>query len=170
MSASTTRRLRFAAALLSTIACLAGFSPPAQAVRLTGSVNITSTDGGSGQVWFNCDGENPCRGTYIAVLRTGTCSDEFGRVDDITITGLNLSRPGPISGSVTLTDIDNQNVLRNPDGSFARNAAGQRIRRPDAGAAWRPDACAHRRRPAGGWGAALGDGDRRAAAAGVGRR
>jgi len=45
------------------------------------------------------------------------CTDEAGRVDTITITGLDLSRPGPISGSVTLTAIQGPSFQRLPDGS-----------------------------------------------------
>ena len=117
MSAHLTPRFRLAPALFWAAVVLAGFSPPAQAIRLTGAVDFRAADGATGQTWFNCDGENPCRGTYMAVMRTPVCSDEIGRVDDITITGLDLSKPGPVSGSVTMTAIEGPSVRRNSDGS-----------------------------------------------------
>jgi len=116
MRARATFRLRFAAALLSTFACLAGFSLPAEAIRLTGRIDFQAPDGGGGQMWFNCDGENPCRGTYMAIMHTPVCSDVYGRLDTITITGLDLSRSGPISGSVTVTAIEGPDFTRSPDG------------------------------------------------------
>ena len=50
MSSLVTRRFRFAAALLSTLACLAGFSLPAEAVRLTGKIDTQSTGDSSAQI------------------------------------------------------------------------------------------------------------------------
>ena len=118
MSAHLLPRFRLATALLWAAACLAGFSPPAEALRLTGQMAFQASDG-SGEMWFNCEGENPCRGTYVALLRTPACPDEAGRVDTIAITGLDLSRAGPISGSVVVSAIQGPGFQRNPDGTCA---------------------------------------------------
>ena len=126
MSAHLTRRFRLATALLWAVACLAGFSAPAEATRLTGRFTIQASDGGSAQVWFNCEGENPCRGTYMAALPTTGCAHEYGRVDTVTVTGLNLSKPGAVSGRITLAALDDQSVRHNLRGLCQFPASAQK--------------------------------------------
>ena len=115
------RVLRRAAAFTATAACLAGLSPPASAIWLTGTIDGHGSDGGTAQVTFTCEGENPCRGTYVAIMQSSGC--ESGAIDSIVITGLDLSRTGSISGSATLTALENRGEGRGTDG-FCHSSNG----------------------------------------------
>ncbi len=116
MSAHLIPPFRLGAALFATAACLAGFSPPADAFRLNGHVVVQGAEV-SGDIWFNCEGTTTCQGTYVAVLGTTACPDEVGRIDDITIAGLDLSKTGSITGTVTLKAVQGPSIRRNPDGT-----------------------------------------------------
>lgn len=102
MIAFATPRFRFALAL---VAALAAFIPGAHALRLTGNINVQDSSGDSGLVSFNCDGENPCRGQFISVFRSTGCAREEVVVDTLVVTGLDLSKPGPVSGTIVLSAI-----------------------------------------------------------------
>ncbi|NJD87665.1 MAG: hypothetical protein FIB05_06595 [Betaproteobacteria bacterium] len=114
MRALAAPRIRFAAAL-SALACLAFLSPAANAIWLTGSIAASSTDGGSAQIDFTCQGENPCRGTYVALFQDGGC--QGGAIDTVVITGLDLSRSGTVSGTATFANFMDRGESRWPDGS-----------------------------------------------------
>src|SRR5215470_9950028 len=98
MRTLSTRTCLLAVILLSAIGCLLGFSPEASALLLTGSLSAQAPDGTGGNVFFNCEGQNPCRGTYADEEHDPHCSNLLGRADALTLNGLNLSAPGTISG------------------------------------------------------------------------
>ncbi len=110
-------RLRFDAYLAAALLCIAGLSPAAHALRLSGSASVLSSDGGGGQVHFTCEGENPCRGEWVAFMRNPDCSNDYGRLGTMAITGLSLSTPGPIAGTLTLDSIAGDSMTRHSDGS-----------------------------------------------------
>ncbi len=116
MHAPAFPRFRLATSL-ALVACCAGFIPQAQAVRLTGSIDARSSDGGSGVIAFNCEGESPCRGQYISVFRSLDCPDDDAVVDAILLTGLDVSKPGPVSGTLTLAAISGPGPCSSQPGS-----------------------------------------------------
>ncbi len=111
---ATSLRVRPVAALFFATAWFAVTSPAANAIWLTGTIDGHSSSGGAAQITFTCQGENPCRGTYLAMMQYDGC--ESGAVDSIVITGLDLSRTGSVSGSATLTAIEDRAEYRGPDG------------------------------------------------------
>ncbi|MDH5264955.1 MAG: hypothetical protein OEX21_09425, partial [Betaproteobacteria bacterium] len=76
----------------------------------------------SGTIGFNCDGENPCRGTWVMRERDTGCTNDIGRVGSTVITGLSLSSPGPIAGTITWSGISG-GTTRHTDG-FCSAGAG----------------------------------------------
>ncbi len=122
MATTAVRRLRFDAYLAAALLSIAGFSPAAHAIRLNGLVSVQSSDGGGGEVQFSCEGENPCRGEWVATMKTPDCSNNYGRLGTMSITGLSLSTPGPIAGTLTVDGIQNDSVTRHLDGSCAVQA------------------------------------------------
>jgi hypothetical protein len=104
-----------AVACIAMFPCLANAQSP-DAVRIRGSFQGTGTDGFSAQVSFSCTGMNPCAGNYTATFKELSCSNAFSFAYPLVITGLDLSRTGPIAGTVSLggSDYDTQH---NPDGT-----------------------------------------------------
>src|SRR5258708_2403203 len=82
------------------------FSPEAAAFTLSGSLTAQSSDGSADQFFFNCEGVNPCRGTFADEQHEAGCSNILGRADSIVVSGMNLSSPGSISGTVTLSNLE----------------------------------------------------------------
>ena len=103
------------AAVLCTV-LLSSPAPAQSAAVTTVTGSITATGSGTAQVTFSCTGVNPCIGTYNVVSRDTGCSNSFSAVDVITITGLDLTRPGPIKGNVIFTNGKSSDT-RNPDGT-----------------------------------------------------
>jgi len=64
-------------------------------------------------VTFSCDGENPCVGNFQLRAKFAECNNAITFADVITITGLSLAAPGPISGSMRFAnaafDVDGHN-------------------------------------------------------------
>src|SRR6185369_5921830 len=81
-------------------ACFAAALAFAQApTRISGSLvgmDAQETD----NVTFSCDGENPCVGNYQIRAKFSACNNAVTFADVITISGLSLAAPGPISGSM----------------------------------------------------------------------
>ncbi len=104
---------------MAAVLCAALFSSLALAqsaavTTVTGSITATGTD--TTQITFSCTGMNPCIGTYNILYRNSGCSNSLSAVDVITITGLDLTRPGPVKGNVILTNVGFSDT-RNADGT-----------------------------------------------------
>ena len=121
MGTTAVRRLRHAAIIVAALLGCMGLSPAVHALRLNGLVSFQTSDGTSGQIGFNCDGENPCRGTWVMEERDAGCSNSIGRVGPVVITGLGLSAPGPIAGTITFSGIQGS-TTRHADGSCSSRA------------------------------------------------
>ncbi len=85
-----------AAALLCSIPGLASNE------KVTGAFAVGGTDGGYVSATFTCFGLPTCSGIYAGVTQDSGCSNPLELSDGFTITGLDLSHPGPISGTLTL--------------------------------------------------------------------
>ena len=72
-------------AIVIAVFLVGAFSPEAAAFTLTGSFTAQSSDGSGNQIFFNCDGVNPCRGTYADEKREHMCSNLLGRADSIVM-------------------------------------------------------------------------------------
>jgi hypothetical protein len=68
--------------------------------QVTGSVTFTG-GGGFFKVTFSCFGLPTCSGVYTGVARDAGCPNSVTLNDGFTVSGLDLSHPGPISGTVT---------------------------------------------------------------------
>ena len=90
------------------------------ATRISGTVTAIFPAGGGTAVTFNCDfasgASGPCTGSYSASIQEAGCSNTFKLANAIAISGLNLTQPGPIQGSVTATNADYEDT-GNPDGT-----------------------------------------------------
>jgi len=86
----------FAGALLLSLATFAGNE------KVTGAFAAGGTDGGYVSASFTCFGLPTCSGLYAGVAQDSGCSNTLELSDGFTITGLDLSHPGPISGTLTL--------------------------------------------------------------------
>jgi hypothetical protein len=92
------------------------------ATRLTGSFGTGTTPAGHYQVaaTFTCDfasgAAGPCSGTFAMAERDENCTNTLQLGGNATITGLDLSRTGPIQGTLTATIVDYQ-ITPKPDGS-----------------------------------------------------
>ena len=67
---------------------------------------------------FTCRGMPTCTGTFSTVTQFGNCTNLINLSGSIVITGLNLSAPGTLTGTVTFTGME-EDVRRNADGSCA---------------------------------------------------
>jgi hypothetical protein len=103
-----------AAAAAASLLCLAAFGQGT--VKVNGTVDASSVDGGVLHIAFNCTGSPTCTGSYVLSVRNVGCTNTFVIADQIVITGLDVSHPGPISGTATLRNGD-FNDQRNPDGT-----------------------------------------------------
>ena len=86
----------FAAALLCSIPGLAANE------KVTGAFAASGGDGGYVSASFTCFGLPTCTGLYAGVAQDSGCSNTLSLSDGFTITGLDLSRPGTLSGTLTL--------------------------------------------------------------------
>lgn len=85
------------------------------ALKITGSFASSDlSDGGSIQATFTCTGQPTCAGQYDLNITDGGCINSFHFNDTIIISGLDLSRPGPIQGSMTLRNAGYSDEIR-PD-------------------------------------------------------
>jgi hypothetical protein len=102
-----------AAALVSCVL----LSPPASATQVTGWITDPSL-GGPPKLSFTCSlSGTTCTG--VATVQRGTnsgCSNSVADTVSGTFTGLDLSKPGPIQGTVTLSKND-YNSIHNSDGT-----------------------------------------------------
>jgi hypothetical protein len=117
MAAVPARTCLLVATLVAANLCLLGFSPEASALLITGSMSAQDVDGSGATVSFNCEGQNPCRGVYADLEHDPRCSNILGRVDTLVISGMNLSAPGTISGTVTFSNLVHNGKQTNPDGT-----------------------------------------------------
>lgn len=109
------RLIRFVALIAAGLSCAAAHAQPAEPVRVSGVISGSLTGSGSIRVTFSCTGIPSCTGTYTVTLRDDGCSNSFAYADTLTITGLELSRPGPIQGAINTT-LESGSVM-NGDGS-----------------------------------------------------
>src|SRR5437763_5387949 len=68
--------------------------------QVTGSV-VFSAGGGFLKLNFSCTGSPTCTGFFSGVAHDAPCAD-FALSDGFTITGLDLSHPGSLSGTITI--------------------------------------------------------------------
>jgi hypothetical protein len=87
--------------LLSALSSLA-LDGHAAGERVSGTLLANGSSGGSVKVDFTCFGLPTCNGTFNGVGRDEGCSNSFNFSDAFTISGWDLSRPGPIQGTVRL--------------------------------------------------------------------
>jgi hypothetical protein len=73
-----------------------------------GSFGNIFSDGGSFFATFSCLGAPACSGIYNGSNKIVECPNLYINTDAITITGLDLTHSGPISGAIQLTGIDVQ--------------------------------------------------------------
>jgi hypothetical protein len=78
----------------------------AQQVNVTGNFGGPTTDGGSFAATFSCFGTPTCTGTYNGADHIPECPNTRIYTADITITNLDLSHAGSLSGNVTITGAD----------------------------------------------------------------
>ena len=71
-----------------------------------GSVGGSFPDGGSYFATFSCLGAPTCSGVYNGNDKLVECPNTYVHTDALVITGLDLTRSGPISGTVQLTGVD----------------------------------------------------------------
>src|SRR5207248_3079919 len=65
--------------------------------RVSGSLNGQGDRGDSVQVSFGCNGEPSCSGQYQSSGRSHDCSNGWSVSDAMAISGLDLSRAGPLT-------------------------------------------------------------------------
>ena len=85
-------------------AVFAFLSPIAHAqadIQISGTFAFHDSNGGVDGT-FECVGAPVCQGTYRVNLRNQGCSNLFTLRDSFTMTGLTLSQPGPLQGTVTV--------------------------------------------------------------------
>jgi hypothetical protein len=70
---------------------------------LQGTLSGSNPLGANVQAQFTCSGGNPCIGTYSGSIRPHDCSNAYQLSGQFTMTGLDLSRAGPISGQMRFT-------------------------------------------------------------------
>ena len=82
-------------------------------------MRATYSGSDSGAVYsgtLDCTGTPTCRGTYTDSDKPSNCSNPSITQGALEITGLNLSSPGPISGTITQRNIE-RDAVRNADGT-----------------------------------------------------
>ena len=107
--------LRFGTALAAASLALPAWPQAASEIRVRASYGVTHAGAVFGGTW-DCTGTPTCRGTYHDTDRPQNCSNAVVTQGALEITGLNLSSPGPISGTVTLRAIE-KDAVRQPDGT-----------------------------------------------------
>src|SRR6185503_6973271 len=100
MGARLSRIFRFTAVSLA--ACLAAGVTRADTVRMSGSAQ-QAIAGESFRLNFACTGAPVCDGTYTVFEQDSGCSNSITFSNQIEFTNVNVSSPGPFSGTVTLT-------------------------------------------------------------------
>ena len=98
--------LRCIAAFAATWLATAGAQAPA--VQVSGSLG-----GGSFRITFTCTGIPICTGTYTLTEQDSGCSNSFTYSDSVVFNGLDLSRTGPFSGTLTTAVETNSSILSN---------------------------------------------------------
>jgi hypothetical protein len=88
--------------MLALVALPALAQAQASGTRVSGSLQAISTGGGSASVLFSCTGEPTCVGRYSATRVDPHCPNPFYTFGAATLTGMDLSRPGPIQVVITL--------------------------------------------------------------------
>ncbi len=85
--------------------------------KISGKFGSQDVDGSYVDGAFTCTGTPTCTGTYTLKIRDAvTCSNAITLSDAFTMTGLNLSQPGSLQGTVSLAGGDYSDQ-RNPDGT-----------------------------------------------------
>jgi hypothetical protein len=93
--------------------CGAALQAAAQSNALvTGSLHETGDLGYDETIVFSCTGMPTCTGTYTNTIRHEGCSNFNTFTGPFTITGLNLTASGPISGTVTFAGL--RDSISNP--------------------------------------------------------
>ena len=70
--------------------------------KVTGAFAATGGEGGYVSATFTCFGLPTCTGLYAGVAQDSGCSNTLELSDGFTITGLDLSQPGPLSGTLII--------------------------------------------------------------------
>jgi hypothetical protein len=98
-------------------------APPANGVQVSGTfaADIPGPGGGALQVSFSCTGTPTCIGAFTMNTRGPGCSNAFSFSGGVKFTGLDLSRPGSVQG--TLADSAFDNFTRRSDGTCAYSVA-----------------------------------------------
>ena len=102
------RAIRFAAVLVALLSTGAWAQ-----VNVTGNFG-GAADGGSFAATFSCFGTPTCTGTYNGADHIPECANTRLYTASITITNLDLSHPGPLSGTISITGADGHAGPHNP--------------------------------------------------------
>lgn len=93
---------RLALAFVLTLISCAAIAQLSPQIRITGTISGTDPIGlGFLRVNFSCAGTPTCVGLYTVTERNGGCSNSFTFTDSLSISGLDLSKPGPLQGTIT---------------------------------------------------------------------
>jgi hypothetical protein len=100
------------------LGALLSFAGSASGVTLTGAFAGGSLVVGGGVLHgtFSCTGSPTCIGTYNLTILDSGCSNSFSLSDAFTLTGVELTRPGTLQGTVTLRNAEFHDGM-NPDGT-----------------------------------------------------
>jgi hypothetical protein len=106
---------RFSASLAVSVLVLPALAQTATDIRVKATYS-GSDPGGVYSGSFDCVGTPTCRGTYTDSDRPSNCSNAFVKSNEIVLTSLDLSGPGPVQGTITLRGTE-ANTVRNADGT-----------------------------------------------------
>jgi len=99
--------------------CMATAGAQAPAVQVSGSLAKNTPSNGSFRITFTCTGIPTCTGTYTMTEKDSGCSNSFTYSSSVVFNGLDLSRTGPFSGSLTTATETNSNILSNGTCSYS---------------------------------------------------
>jgi len=85
-------------------------------VRVSGMILVADPNGGSFRITFTCFGMPTCSGIYAAIARDSGCSNSISISDMAVLSGIDLSRPGTIQGTIVVQGSTTHSTL-NPDGT-----------------------------------------------------
>lgn len=91
------------AGLIAAAACTGAWAQ----TRVTGTISGNDPDGDVLRISFSCTGTPTCNGTYTLNYKDPGCSNTLSYIDTIVLTGMDLSKPGNLNGTLTgQTDFD----------------------------------------------------------------
>jgi hypothetical protein len=97
---------RFALSAAVALSVSSSFAQSDSRVQVSGFIGGASQSGGFLEGNFNCTGTPTCIGRYNITLHDADCSNGIDLAEAITITGLELSRPGTIRGEARFRNLD----------------------------------------------------------------